>query len=504
MTRGSFPIRWIVCLACVVGAALLIARPLLTSASRSFDVERAYHPEPPFPSDWDRFGAWTNQVAQQLVQRVRSNPDSSEAWGALAMFYDVHGELTLAEGCYRDAMACSVARGRVDPRLAYLHALVLDELGRREEASAQLQQLVDLEVPYTPAHWRLAIWRTDAGEHPEAESLLSTASIVADGAVQRRMVGQAMATALVAQHRWMEARLILERLLVVDPANGHLAFLLAQCLRGEGRLDEAVALLEPLGDTEAKWHDPWEAMRWRSWTGFTADNFTLMKLLRERKVIEARSLLGKMTARYPGEDLLIQEARVLRAEEKPTEALAVAEKALATAGTFTEEAEALLEQARAMLAIWLIRRADPASDLPGRILSLVERMNGLGPPWFAPHQVAGQVHEALGDKAAAAAEYLRAHTIDEGAYQLGDRAATLLLEAADRPASITVLESLVQRTPYHAGRRLALARSMLDLGRTEEARPHLQRLAELAPGHPELDELHRRLEAIEARTGPSP
>jgi tetratricopeptide (TPR) repeat protein len=97
-----------------------------------------------------------------------------------------------------------------------------------------------------------------------------------------------------------------------------------------------------------------------------------------------------------------------------------------------------------------------------------------------------RAYTALGDKpkAQAAAEALAAADPTEGAVALYNRAVELF-NGGDAAGAMALLERIIANLPDHAKAHYMLGLSLVNQGKTAEAKEHLQRFLELAPDDPD-------------------
>ncbi|NNF17782.1 MAG: tetratricopeptide repeat protein [Gammaproteobacteria bacterium] len=109
-------------------------------------------------------------VATQIdktYEQWKANPRAPETNGNLAMLLHAHQQYSWATVYYQRAR--QLASGEF--RWAYLHGLVLIQLGEREAAIAALCQALELTPNYMPARVKLAMLLIDSGQFAEGQSL---------------------------------------------------------------------------------------------------------------------------------------------------------------------------------------------------------------------------------------------------------------------------------------------------------------------------------------------
>jgi len=97
-----------------------------------------------------------------LAQRAEAIPDKTPASHLAAMVRDLAGQGKLSEALY----ACdqAIAAGRLDPGLHYLHAIILQEQKRDDEAKIALNRALFLDPGFVLAHFALGSLARRRGE----------------------------------------------------------------------------------------------------------------------------------------------------------------------------------------------------------------------------------------------------------------------------------------------------------------------------------------------------
>ncbi len=168
------------------------------------------------------------------------------------MVYHANGLVHLAAPCYRQAIALDSSNARWWYRLA----LATADLGEIEAAISAMEEAIERQGDYAPAHWRRGDWLLRLGRAEEAELSFRRATQV-DPDDTAAWTG--LARALLARGAYAEAADLLEvNVLARRPTFGYARRLLATAYQHLGRTDEArLELARSRGSRPLK-HDPWE------------------------------------------------------------------------------------------------------------------------------------------------------------------------------------------------------------------------------------------------------
>jgi tetratricopeptide (TPR) repeat protein len=185
--------------------------------------------------------AWV-RAAELLEQAVRSDPQYTEAWAALATlsvnlaFHGAAFEERIAKA--RDAAAKTI---KLDPRNPDAHlALAEIEWLRNHDwpaAERSFRRVIDLNPSFAPGHGWFAIALLSRGRFDQALAQLDTS-------VQLNplpyVVSNDRATILYAARRYDESIARCRQVLVMDPGFWSAHVVIGNCLRAKGRYAEAI------------------------------------------------------------------------------------------------------------------------------------------------------------------------------------------------------------------------------------------------------------------------
>jgi tetratricopeptide (TPR) repeat protein len=144
------------------------------------------------------------------------------------------------------------------------------------------------------------------------------------------------------------------------------------------------------------------------------------------------------------------------------------------------------------LAQWAAE-LDEAGDLTGAAEMYRAALAAGGPQPELCFQLAELLYRA-GDLPAARERYFMALELDEDYVEARLNLGCVLLDLGDRELAAAAFAGAIRSHEAYADAHYHLARTLDDLRRPEEALPHWQRFAELAPDSPWADEAHERLQ----------
>ena len=403
----------------------------------------------------------------------------------LAMAYQANSFDTLAETCYRRALAERPG----EAKWWYLLAFVLERQDRYDEAVAAAKRAEALVPDYPPLYRSLAFWALSRGKLADAE-------IAARRAVELSNGG---AGALIALGRvQLEAGLDAEaaesfaQAIANWPADwgnsGYAHFLHGNALRRLGREGEALRELALGRGEPTPLPDPWRAEVAGFRAGFEADMQRAHHLVESGRVDEAIPALQELRERRPKHrQVLTDLGTAYLYQSRWGEAIAVLEECVTA---HPDAVDPALQLARALWAAGrreeAMRRAqhvvdaNPLSsdafeargmlhlrgDRAGEALADFDTAGRLDPASATPPALAGAANLALERWAAAQSAFDRALTIDPSqataiagsaivAVRRGDLAAAdrLLGRIERRPAGSATLVAEARAARAAAGQR---------------------------------------------------
>jgi tetratricopeptide (TPR) repeat protein len=202
---------------------------------------------PPLPDlALDRFPPASRDSLRPVVERARQAPDDQEQIGRLAMALHAWEQWEAADMAYRRARHLA----RASFRWAYLDAVVLQRLGRADEALVALRNALGLRPDYLPARVRLAEALAATGKTDESERLYR--DLLKEPAAEP-VAEFELGRAAAAAGRHAEAVIHLERSVALFPELGAAHYALARSYRALGRTEAALRALDRHKQVGAGW-----------------------------------------------------------------------------------------------------------------------------------------------------------------------------------------------------------------------------------------------------------
>lgn len=273
---------------------------VLTAVTGSWLVVRS--PDVPAPPALEESGRVDPLIAEQVMRtraEVLADPRSAERRGRLAMVYHANGLVHLAAPCYRQAIALDSSNARWCYRLA----LATADLGEIEAAISAMEEAIERQGDYAPAHWRRGDWLLRLGRAEEAESSFRRATQVnPDDAA----AWTGLARALLARGAYAEAaRLLEDNVLARMPTFGYARRLLATAYQHLGRTEEArLELARSRGSRPLK-QDPWEDEIESFATGYGPIIQRAGKLIEREQPGQALELLAQLRSAHGTDPVLL-------------------------------------------------------------------------------------------------------------------------------------------------------------------------------------------------------
>lgn len=426
------------------------------------------------------------RLLRERTQAVVANPYSAEAWGMLAVAYDVHDMFAEAIACYERATT-------LDPnefRWVYFLALST-RLGDREAALAHLQRAAELDPKYAPLQYFV-------GDAFLAEPDLERAQTSFENALRLdpKLVAAELGLAKIALARSDAKTAIahLDKALALRPQTSEVHALFVEAYRMTG--DEAMRLehekhqsdhlgLEPAADpirTALLWRER-VTLKWRR---ARSDRY-----LQEGRGEMALTEMQQAVSDAPeSSDAQMGLGDVLARLGRPDEALAACERAVqlapndgnaqnnlgaayARAGRYDDARKTLeraleidpsLAQARNNLGKLLVGAGETDKGLEMLAESCKSMPNDVGAHvnWASALKDANRLEESV----SAFREVLRIDpTLVRAHFELG-----LALAQLGRPAdAVDELRQVVAADPTRASAHQNLVRALMLCGREEEA-----------------------------------
>ena len=262
--------------------------------------------------------------------RVRAAPGDAAAWAELAMDYDANALFSLAETCYRRALAVRPN----DAKCWYGLAFVLQRQNRYDDAADAVRHAIALEPDYAPLHRSLALWALAAGRLDDAEKVAQQAVTVSEGGAGALI---ALGRVQMERGRDADAAATFARAVAAWPrewgSSGYAHYLLGTALARLGRDDEAARELALGRGQPPSLPDPWRGEIADRRAGFEADMKRVHHLIGMEGVAgadQAIPILVEMRKKRPGnEQVLTDLGTAYLLTSRRREAIAVLEECVA-------------------------------------------------------------------------------------------------------------------------------------------------------------------------------
>lgn len=422
---------------------------------------------PPIPAALGGADPQIGATLARLRDAVAADRASAAKWLELARAFHAAEAIEEAVACYRQVLRASPSEAR-----AWFHlAAALDRIGQDDEAAAAYRSSARCAPDYAPAHWRRGLLEIERGRLDEAEQAFRAALAVdARDASARTGLGRVM----------LESGRIAEGVALLDPVaqseaplRDYARFLLADTLRRQGRAEDARALLAATGDTAPRWRDSWSDELAAHRAGFRGRLDQARALLDAGRLDHAIALLEPLRAAQPENvTLLTTLGMAQRRRGRLDDAVAILDEAIAFDEGFFDAhvqiAVALLERGR--------RRggAEGDRDLADAVRH-ADRAIALNPTHAPAHGLRGDLHLVAGATESAATCYAEAARCDAMDPRWPLRAGIALL-AAERPAdALPILRGAALLAPNDPEAHRAVAVAAARAGAIDEADAALRR-----------------------------
>ena len=195
-------------------------------------LERAPLPELP----WDEFPPDVREQLETAYGEAKASPEDARTVGRLCVLLHAHLLYEPAEACYQRVRALEPE----EFRWTYYLGIVVDELGRREEAIALIRRAVELSPAYAPARVRLGDMLRETGELDASEEQYRRA-IETDPKLASAQLG--LGKLLLARQRWEGAVQAYKRATQLAEDYAPAYYGLGMAYRKLGKTEEARAAL---------------------------------------------------------------------------------------------------------------------------------------------------------------------------------------------------------------------------------------------------------------------
>lgn len=419
----------------------------------------------PIVAGVDSGDADVGEHLEGLLQSVRTVPTSGPLRGRLAMAYDVNGFRQEAIATYRQAQSLDPK----DFRWPYFAAHLVAEDGDYEQALERLDHALAVDADYAPAWlWRGA-WLQKANQPREAMAAYGRSELRADPYAQFGRAQSLMAIGEVS-----EALGILEPLVaMLDHPYVHRTR--GEALRAVGRLDEArTAMAQGRGAGPLTWPDARRDERYEHIRGH--GSYMLAKELSAAgRLTEAMAILQRLQHHHPEEhcgrdaefflacNLMNSMSIAHDRSGRPSESLATLERGLVLNPDF------------APFHLTIANLLRDGRDLESA-LRHVDRAIALSPNSGYAHEQRGRLLFGLDRFEAAKAAFETALQFEPGKRTTFFYLGLAEVELENYAGAVGWFQRVAEMEPRFALGQVFLARSLLEVGRIEEAR-HAQDLA---------------------------
>ena len=283
--------------------------------------ESGVGPPPTVPLDGASPGLVT--LIDDLVAAVEALPGSADMRGRLGMAYEVNDFYAQAQEVYAQAQALSGE----DFRWPYFRAVLVAESGEFEAALPLVERALALDREYVPAWLYLGTWLNALGRYAEARVAFAEAR--GRGALPNADAGTARA--FVGEGRYEEALALLEPL--ADRTRHPQVYrLLARTYQALHRSDDArIAAARGRASTPMTWRDPIQHQKWPYEASFGRRLIHAERLLEAERFGEAVAVLAPIHAQGAEEEAVFINLALAYARNGDIEAgLAIAEEGMAS------------------------------------------------------------------------------------------------------------------------------------------------------------------------------
>lgn len=444
---------------------------------------------PPIPSNLDRTDAALVELINQTRSRVIQAPGDSAGWLKLGMIYEANQHNTFARVCYEQATVLDPA----DVRSWFHKAGIRFKMGDTNDAIDAMRSVTQLQPDFAPGHWKLGFWVLNRNEIDDAESLFTRATQVSPGDATGWF---GLAIVRMRQHRNDEAAKILEKLIEWTPINRpHAHQLLGTVYRRLGRIEDAEHALLASEGKFIPWPDPWSTEMVGYYRGERWKSTTPRQMMAQGRLDEAIALLESLLRDEPDNVILLNNiAMVYRSKGELG-------KSIETLNRVIEQQE-LVYMAHYNLAVNYLLLIDETS-VPGAVEQYValtrhhaELTLEINPSHRGVHGILGRLAETAGDMDLAVEEYrIGAREPELGQLWL-TRLCALLIQVNRLEEAAESLEEISYRFPPQQLHVYQLAVAQHRIGRNREAASTLDRYDSLWPNDDRISEIRRRIQQL--------
>ena len=475
----SFTLRGMRHVAGIAAAALLFAG--------CFETDLA---DKPIVAAVDASDTDVGEHLEVLLQSVRTVPTSGSLRGRLGMAYDINGFRPEAIATYGQAQSLDPQ----DFRWPYFAAHLIAEDGDYETALELLDRALAVDGDYAPAWLSRGAWLQKANQPRAAIEAYGRTELRAD---PHAHFGRAQS--LMAVGEVPEALEILEPLAeTFDHPYVHRTR--GEALRAVGRLDEArTAMARGRGAEPLTWPDERRDERYEHIRGH--GSYMLAKELSAAgRLSDAQAILKRLQDHHPEEHCGRDEEFFLACNLMNSVSIAYDRSGRTSESRATVERGLALNPDFAPFHLTIANLLRAERDLE-TALQHVERAIGLSPNSGYAHEQRGRLLFGLGRYEAAKAAFESALQFEPGKRTTFFYLGLAEVELSNYPDAIERFQRVAEIEPRFALGQVFLARSLLEVGRIEEAR-RAQDLARKYGADP--TELRRNEARLRQRGTPAP
>ena len=406
------------------------------------------------PSDTD-----VGEHLEALLQSVRTVPTSGSLRGRLGMAYDINGFRQEAIATYGQAQS-------IDPtdfRWPYFAAHLIAEDGDYLKALELLDQALAVDADYAPAWRSRGAWLQKANQPRAAMEVYGRTELQAE---PYALFGRAQS--LIAIGEVAEALEILEPLAeTLDHPYVHRTH--GEALRAVGRLDEArTAMARGRGAEPLTWPDERRDERYEHIRGH--GSYMLAKELSSAgRLVEAQAILRRLQSHHPEEHCGRDEEFFLACNLMNSMSIAYDRAGRTPESVATVERGLALNPDFAPFHLTIANLLREERDLEAA-LQHVEQAIELSPNSGYAHEQRGRLLFGLDRFEAAKAAFEMALQFEPGKRTTFFYLGLAEFELSNYAGAVEWFQRVAEIEPRFALGQVFLARSLLEVGRIDEAR----------------------------------
>ncbi len=414
-------------------------------------------------------------LVRSHVEEARRAPADAERRAALAMVYEANELWDEADRAWGAALALAPDR----PLWTLHRAITARQAGHDERARALLEAVVARDPELAGARYRLGEALLEAGDLAGARRELEAAHARLPGHPDPLI---SLAEIASREDEPARAEELCRRALALAPDSRRAHYVLGLALRGQGRLDEAREALQRGLEAKRTWvPDPLTERIAGFRRGYTVRINEAAELERVGRTDEARRMLEQIVREHPEDVTALNNLAAVRIQTGDLEG-----------------ALSLLERARALepnqFATYVNRAtAELALGLPEDSLSSATRAIEIARSVGRPYFVRARALIALERWREAYDDLVRATELDSGDFLTFAMLGDVALELGRNVEAVRAYEGALQRKADHLPARTRLVLAHERLGQRAQALRVFEDSRRIAPTHPDVLALARRL-----------